>query len=248
MRHDRLLFGSTPSRWTPLIVATFALAGLLFAASATTAQTSARGSNAQNLADVVNAQNGRLDARAATVNGLRTQVQQLSAAQPQGSAVKELTTRGDALAPAAGLAAVTGPALTVTLQDSTKTLDQVGADFSADDLVIHQQDMQTFINAMWRGGAEAMMIQDQRVTSMSAVRCVGNTLILRGRVYAPPFVMSAIGDVDGMRKAIDADPKVAVFKQYVAAVGLRYDQSTKASAEFPAYDGSITLSYAKVTG
>ena len=55
------------------------------------------------------------------------------------------------------------------------------------------------VNALWQGGAEAMMLQDQRVISTSAVRCVGNTLILQGRVYSPPYVITAIGDRGAMR-------------------------------------------------
>ena len=68
-----------------------------------------------------------------------------------------------------------------------------------DDLVIHQQDVQSVVNAMWAGGAEAMMIMDQRVLTTSAVRCIGNTLLLQGRTYSPPFVVTAIGDAEGMR-------------------------------------------------
>ena len=50
-----------------------------------------------------------------------------------------------------------------------------------DDLVVHQGDVQAVVNALWAGGAEAMSIMDVRVISTSAVRCVGNTLLLHGR-------------------------------------------------------------------
>src|SRR5690606_41382455 len=63
-----------------------------------------------------------------------------------------------------------------------------------DDLVVHQQDLEAVINALWAGGAEALMVQDQRITSLSSVRCVGNVLLLHGRHYSPPYRISAIGD------------------------------------------------------
>src|SRR5690625_6014343 len=69
----------------------------------------------------------------------------------------------------------------------------------ADDLVVHQQDMEAYINALWAGGAEAMMLQDQRVVNGSSFRCAGNTLLLEGRVYSPPFVITAIGDPEELR-------------------------------------------------
>ena len=55
-----------------------------------------------------------------------------------------------------------------------------------DDLVVHQQDIQGVVNALWAGGAEAMTLMGQRVIATTAVRCVGNTLLLHGAVYSPP--------------------------------------------------------------
>ena len=98
--------------------------------------------------------------------------------------------------------------------------EQPGAD--PDDYVIHQQDVQSVVNALWQGGAEAMMLQDQRVISTSAVRCVGNTLILQGRVYSPPYTIAAIGDVERMRGSLDRDPDVANLRGWSVAVGLGY--------------------------
>ena len=83
----------------------------------------------------------------------------------------------------------------MTLADAPRSADRVlPEDASPDDLVVHQQDVQAVVNALWPGGAEAMQIMDQRVITTSAVRCVGNTLILQGRVYSPPFQITAIGD------------------------------------------------------
>ena len=84
-----------------------------------------------------------------------------------------------------------------------------------DDLVVHQQDVQSVVNALWAGGAEAMMIMDQRVLTTSAVRCIGNTLLLQGRTYSPPFVVTAIGDTAAMSAALDVEPGVQLLLQYV---------------------------------
>ena len=69
----------------------------------------------------------------------------------------------------------------MTLDDAPRRASLPGT-AKPDDLVVHQQDVQAVVNALWHGGAEAMHAQDQRVISTSAVRCVGNTLILQGRV------------------------------------------------------------------
>ena len=107
---------------------------------------------------------------------------------------------------------------------------------------MHQQDVQAVVNALWAGGAEAMTLMGQRVVSTSAVRCVGNTLILQGRVYSPPFVVTAVGDQDGMRRALDLAPGVQLFLDYVDRFGLGYAVTSAARTTLPAYDGPLDLS------
>jgi uncharacterized protein YlxW (UPF0749 family) len=152
----------------------------------------------------------------------------------------------DQLAAEAGLTAVTGPGVTVSLDDVPR--DEQRRDLAAgarpDDLVIHQQDVQGVVNALWTGGAEAMTIMGERVVGTTAVRCVGNTLLLHGRVYSPPFVVRAIGDPAQLRRALAADPSVQVFQQYVAAYGLRYHASADPRVRLPGYDGPLELSHA----
>ena len=89
------------------------------------------------------------------------------------------------------------------------------------------------------------MLQDQRVISTSAVRCVGNTLILQGRVYSPPYVIQAIGDLSAMRDALDKSEQVTIYRQYADLLGLGYDVTSKGQASFPAYAGSLSLTNAR---
>ena len=122
--------------------------------------------------------------------------------------------------------------------------DQLPEGFGVDDIVVHQQDVQAVVNAFWAGGAEAMMIQDQRIIATSAIRCVGNTLILQGRVYSPPYRIRAIGDPDRLRDFLRRSPEVQIYQEYVQAVGLGYEVTTHDRLEFPSYAGSITPEYA----
>lgn len=145
----------------------------------------------------------------------------------------------------AGLTEVEGPGIRVTLTDappSSASREGVGPN----DLVVHQQDLESYVNALWAGGAEAMMMQDQRVISSSAFRCVGNTLLLQGRVYSPPFVVTAIGDPTRLRAALDAAKGVEWYRQWVTYVGLGESIETLASVTLPAYEGSVNLARAEV--
>lgn len=248
-RLTRLLWGGQPSVWRLGVPVVLVLAGLLFAASAVTSRgASLRPSDTRDLADVVAAQDQSLQAKEARVAALNAEVTRLTRDQ-EGRGGRSLQSAAEAARRVEGPAAmlpVRGSGLQVTLTDSSRTIEQVGDDFTPDDLVIHQQDVQAVVNALWHGGAEAMMIQDQRVISTSAVRCVGNTLILQHRVYSPPFTIKVIGDPDELRRSLDRDESVRLIQDYVAAVGLGFDVRAMPDTTFPAYDGSVTLQHATV--
>ena len=77
------------------------------------------------------------------------------------------------------------------------------------------------------------------------MRCVGNTLLLNGEVFSPPFRVAAIGPSRTMTAALDQSPGVTLFKQAAGYYGLGYTvESTDVAV--PAYTGSITLQYAHV--
>ena len=110
---------------------------------------------------------------------------------------------------------VHGPGLVVTLDDAQRDANgRFPRDASPDDLVVHQQDIQAVLNALWSAGAEAIQMQDQRIIATSVPRCVGNTLLLNGRTYSPPYAITAIGDAAAMQAALagrsPGDPVQAV--------------------------------------
>ncbi|MDO5628244.1 MAG: DUF881 domain-containing protein [Mobilicoccus sp.] len=230
---------ATPrSAWTLAVPVVTLLAGLLFATSGTTARgTDLRGSDA-DLPALIRAQADLVDERSEEAGRVRAEVATLEAELPEGRDLARLREGLGALEAQAGLAPVSGPALSVSLSDAGRSAASLPEGVSVDDVVVHQQDVQAVVNALWASGAEAMTIQDQRVISTSAVRCVGNTLILRGRVYSPPFVITAIGDIDALQAGLDRDPAVQLYRQYADRLGLGYDVR-QVDATFGGYDGTV---------
>lgn len=224
------------------------LAGLMFGVSSRAARGTDLRSNETQLSDVVASADRRVKEKQQSVADLREQVQaeQAAAAKKDGSAAQlpQLDAQASKEEDPAGLAPLTGPSLTVTLNDSKQGIDKLPPDGSPDWLVVHQQDVQGVVNALWRGGARGMMLMDQRVVSTSAVRCVGNTLILQGRVYSPPYTIKAIGDPVKLKAALDDDESVKIYRQYVDLVGLGYDVKVGQNTTFPAFTGSLAMKYA----
>jgi uncharacterized protein YlxW (UPF0749 family) len=230
---------------TALVPLTALAAGLLFATSASTAQgTDLRADRRLQLTELIARERSgvaRLERQAAE---LREQVQEQSvAAAAEDSRVAAAQAAAE-LEEAAGLVAVTGPAVTVELDDAPRRPGRPELSADPDDLVVHQQDVQAVVNALWAGGAEAMTLMGQRIVSTSAVRCVGNTVILHGQVYSPPFVITAVGEPTEMRRSLDSDPGVAYFRTFVDRFGLGYTVRTEREVELPAYTGPLELPHA----
>ncbi|GGV00393.1 membrane protein [Kitasatospora herbaricolor] len=225
-----------------LTCAVFALAGLLFYVSAH----AARGTDLRTddsllrLSDVIRQRSAQNQQAQAQLADLQERAEELAQQQgsPADAALLGALQQGSALEPLAG------PGLTVTLNDAppnaTARIPGVPAP-GVNDLVIHQQDIQAVVNALWRGGAEGIQVMDQRLISTSAVRCVGNTLLLQGRVYSPPYVIRAVGRTEALRSAVDADPTIRNYLQYVQAYGLGWKVQESGDLSVPGYSGTVDL-------
>lgn len=235
--------------WQYIIPLLTLSAGTLFMASASTARgTDLRGGDTKKITELIADAQHRTRQDRADYQRLREQVDALSRRAGQRDArVAQARAQADAIAGRAGFTPLTGAGVRVTLDDAPRrvaALDQRRLGASADDLVVHQQDVQAVVNALWAGGARGLQIMDQRLVSTSAVRCVGNTLILQGVVYSPPFRITAVGDPGRLRAALDAAPEIKIYQQYVAEFGLGYAVKTLDEVTVPAYTGNASMTYA----
>jgi uncharacterized protein YlxW (UPF0749 family) len=234
--------------WSVLVPVVALLAGLLLSISAHAAQgTALRDDRNPQLTSLIADRQRQIEQQEKQAAALRHQVdEQTTLAGGSDADIAAQQREAEARRSAAGLSGLHGPGLTVRLDDAPRRPDgglPPGA--SADDLVVHQQDVQAVVNALWAGGAEAMTIMGVRVISTSAVKCVGNTLLLGGRVYSPPFVLTAIGDPDQLRAALDRSDGVKAFQEAAGAFGLRYQVKPESDVTVPPYDGSTSLQYAQ---
>lgn len=240
-----------PQVWRVLVPVACAAAGLLFAASAQTARgTDLRSPEAVNLAGLVRTAEGEVGTLSARLSALQKSMDALTdAAGNQNSAVAQAQAGAAPLLAPVGLTPVSGPGIRVVLDDAHGVPAALaGQSIDANQLVVHQSDLQAVVNALWAGGAEAMTIAGQRIIPTSAVRCVGNTLLLNGQVFSPPFEVAAIGPFGTMHNAMDRSPGIALYRQAADYYGLGYSVEQVADVQLPAYTGPISLSYAKAAG
>lgn len=235
---------SSPSRFAPRGASIWGAlvavgVGLLFATNAQLHEDD-QARSPQNLVELVQREQKNLEAQEKATTSLREQVETRLESNtdphqqnaPSGAAFEYLDVT------------LTGPGVQVQLWDAP-----AGADTAAWDpnqLVVHQQDVEAVMNALWAGGAEAMTVQGQRVSATTGVRCVGNVLLVHEQTYSPPYVIAAIGDPAQLTAAINASPQVQIYRQYVDAAGLGMSVEKKTGVTAPPYTGRIELSHAIV--
>ncbi|MFO7161943.1 MAG: DUF881 domain-containing protein [Mycolicibacterium hassiacum] len=238
-------------RWRFAVPIVCLAAGLLLAAThSVSGGDEIRRSDAPRLVDLVLEARESVDRLAAERDALAAELKTPRGPPPAAdAALQAIPRRSDELAEAAGLTPLRGPGLVVTLNDAQRDAQgRFPRDATPDDLVVHQQDITAVINALWAGGAEGIQMQDQRIIGTSAPRCVGNTLLLNGRTYSPPYVITAVGDPAALQAALAEAPLVNLYRQYVVRFGLGYSEEPRAEVEIAGYPQPVRMRYAQPVG
>jgi uncharacterized protein YlxW (UPF0749 family) len=221
----------------------FVLAGTLFVTSMVSSRgTDLRAGRYDDLAGLAAAKAHDLATLRSRAADLTRQVDRLTK-DLNSTAIDVAQRKVDRLRGPAGRRPVHGPGVVVTLDDAPDSaLQAAGKDVS--DLLVHQQDIQAVANALWAGGAEAMTIQGQRVVATTGIKCVGNTVVLHGVPYSPPYRIAAIGPVQQMVTSVQSSPYIQLYLQEVTK-GLGWRLDRVADLDMPGYDGANELDYAR---
>lgn len=99
----------------------------------------------------------------------------------------------------AGLVELIGPGVQITLDDSTRVAT---GEEDPNNFFIHEQYIREILNALWNGGAEAIAVNGQRVTTHTEVFCGGSFIQINGTRQMPPYVIGAIGDSRNLSAAL----------------------------------------------
>ena len=100
----------------------------------------------------------------------------------------------------AGVLGVSGPGVRITLDDSKRAAKEQEDPML---FVIHEQYIREIFNALWNGGAEAVAVNGQRVTTNTEVFCGGSYIQINGTRQMPPYVIEAIGDTSNLSAALN---------------------------------------------
>lgn len=97
----------------------------------------------------------------------------------------------------AGLVGLSGPGIEIILDDSDQQRNSEYGNY-----VIHEEYIRTLINILWNGGAEAIAVNDQRVTTFTEIFCSGSYIQINGTRQMPPYKIIAIGNQNNLKSAL----------------------------------------------
>jgi uncharacterized protein YlxW (UPF0749 family) len=201
------------SRSTTLLTLGVMVMSLLITISAAQAQSPAPAVAAARagLVSQIQARTAVVDQSQREVETLREQVgraqRDILAATDDGDTVATSLAR---LESAAAVARVSGPGVRITLDDATGRDAAAPADPRPDTPIdqgmVLDRDLQQVVNGLWAAGAEAIAINDQRLTTVSAIRSAGEAILVDQHPLSPPYLVTAIGEPGGLATRFSNSP------------------------------------------
>lgn len=221
-------------------------AGLLIISENSSGGTDLRPGRYNDLASLVSNESRRVQTQQDRVAELGQEVERLTKSVQDKRAAK-IRRRARDVSGDAGLMTAAGPGITVVLSDAEQD-DISTTNIDLNRFVVHQQDIQAVVNALWSGGARAVTLQGQRMISTTGIKCEGNSVTLHGVPYPQPYVISGIGKQRDLLEALEFDDYLRLYRADAAdpAIGVGWALSTQSVLTAPAYDGLLDLGFATV--
>jgi uncharacterized protein YlxW (UPF0749 family) len=173
---------------------------------------------------------------------LRAELDQIQAsASTQSGAARELQARINALKAVAGLNERTGDGVEIILDDAR------GTSATAKDIeksICHNTDLTDIVNQAWRGGAEAIAINEERIVGSSSIYCVGSTIMVNGTLMSPPFKVLVVGPQNELLATYDDPTQLRDIKQRRDVYGLGFRVSRASGVRVPPYRGALNVRFA----
>ena len=219
------------------------LVGVLLAAAAVQAN-AAKPAVVQQRLDLIariQTQTKRYDAAQTALAALQTQVDRLKAdALGSGGTGAGLDTQLRSLSVASAQVAVTGPGLRLTMDDAATPGPGAAGDPALGRVL--DRDLQMAVNGLWAAGAEAVSINGQRLSALSAIRSAGDAILVDYRPLTRPYVVLAVGDPQTIQADFAAGPAGRGLRTLQETYGVQYAVDGADMLTLPA--AAVDLRYA----
>ncbi|NEB14754.1 DUF881 domain-containing protein [Streptomyces coelicoflavus] len=160
--------------------------------------------------------------------------------------------RSDLVGMLAGAVEVHGPGVKLVVDDAKDV--GTGADGKprgtsgfSDTGRVRDRDMQRVVNGLWESGAEAISINGQRLTALSAIRAAGDAILVDNRPLVPPYTVLAVGDGEGLSRAFQDSADGLYLHALQESYGIRTALSVADDLKLPAAPSLIVRTAQPIT-
>ena len=180
------------------------------------------------LIERINDEGEEVEALRRTADSLQATVARLEEDVLSRSRVgQSLQRRRERLAVLNGTVPVTGPGIVITGDDAPNAVNQEAGQ-------VLDTDLQKLVNALWVAGAEAVSIDNQRISSRTAIRGAGSAITVNYRSLTRPYVIRAIGDPDTLPARLLETEGGRAWLDLQVNFGVEFNSETRESITVPA--------------
>lgn len=158
------------------------------------------------------------------------------------SALADLNAQLEGQRTLAGMTALAGPGVTVTLDDSSAKTIPAGED--PNHYLVHDYDIRDVVSLLWQSGAEAISVSDERLVGTTSIYCVGSTILVNDTRMSPPYKIVAIGP-PAMEDTLNSSSRLQKLKSDVRQYGVQLKVAGARDLQVAAYSGSFSGRFAK---
>ncbi|MFJ4468776.1 DUF881 domain-containing protein [Streptomyces sp. NPDC089424] len=203
----------------------------------------------EELIDRIDRETTAADELESSVDKLRDEV---SARQRQALKQSGGGDRTDLVGILSGAAEVHGPGVKLVVNDAKEATaggdsDPRGTTGFSDTGRVRDRDMQRVVNGLWESGAEAVSINGQRLTALSAIRAAGDAILVDNRPLVPPYTVLAVGDGAELSTKFQNSADGLYLHALQESFGIRTSISTEGELRLPAAPSVIVRTAQPIT-
>lgn len=183
----------------------------------------------------------RIDGETHAADSLESEVEKLRkdvGARQRAALLQHGGDQGELVALLSGATPVEGPGVKLVVDDADET-DQGddgprGTSGFADTSRVRDRDMQRVVNGLWESGAEAVAINGQRLTALSAIRAAGDAILVDNRPLVPPYTVLAVGESKKLASAFRSSADGLYLQALHDGFDIRTSLTDQAKVRLPA--------------
>ncbi|MGW7283224.1 DUF881 domain-containing protein [Streptomyces sp. NPDC054844] len=203
----------------------------------------------EELIDRIEGETSTADKLEESVDKLR---QDVSARQREALEKNGDSDRSDLMGVLSGAVEVHGPGVKLVVNDAKHTGtggdgQPRGTSGFSDTGRVRDRDMQRVVNGLWESGAEAISINGQRLTALSAIRAAGDAILVDNRPLVPPYTVLAVGDGEGLSARFQDSADGLYLHALQENYGIRTAISVADDLELPAATSVIVRTAQPIT-